>query len=157
MPKIAYLLLCHEDPDAIIEQARYLTKSGNYIAIHFDRRSPTTAYRKIRNALADIPNAALCRKRVKGAWGGWSLVQATLNMLRMGLAVFPDATHFYLISGSCMPIKPAAYAHDFLGRRNVDYIESFDYFTSTWIKQGQREDRLIYLSFFQSTQAIMGI
>ena len=154
MPKIAYLLLCHEDPDAIIEQARYLTKSGNYIAIHFDRRSPTTAYRKIRNALADIPNAALCRKRVKCAWGGWSLVQATLNMLRTGLAVFPDATHFYLISGSCMPIKPAAYAHDFLGRRNVDYIESFDYFTSTWIKQGQREDRLIYRHFFNQRKQL---
>ena len=94
MPKIAYLLLCHEDPDAIIEQARYLTKSGNYIAIHFDRRSPTAAYRKIRNALADIPNAALCRKRVKCAWGGWSLVQATLNMLRTGLAVFPSAIFY---------------------------------------------------------------
>lgn len=31
MPKIAYILLCHEDPDAIIEQAQYLTQSGDYI------------------------------------------------------------------------------------------------------------------------------
>ena len=37
MPKIAYILLCHEDPDAIIEQAQYLTQSGDYIAIHFDK------------------------------------------------------------------------------------------------------------------------
>ncbi len=148
MPKIAYILLCHEDPDAIIEQAQYLTQSGDYIAIHFDKRSPDSAYRKIRSALVDMPNAALCQKRVKCAWGGWSLVQATLNTLHTGLAAFPDATHFYLISGSCMPIKSAAYAHDFLARRNVDYIESFDYFTSKWIKQGQREDRLIYRHFF---------
>ena len=148
MPKIAYILLCHEDPDAIIEQAQYLTQSGDYIAIHFDKRSPDSAYRKIRSALVGMPNAALCQKRVKCAWGGWSLVQATLNTLRTGLAAFPDATHFYLISGSCMPIKSAAYAHDFLARQNVDYIESFDYFTSKWIKQGQREDRLIYRHFF---------
>ena len=124
MPTIADLLLCRENPDTIIEQARYLTKSGNYIAIHFDRRSPTAVYRTIRNALADIPNAALCRKRVKCAWGGWNLVQATLNMLRTGLAVLPDATHFYLISRSCMSIKPADYAHDFLGRRNVDNLRA---------------------------------
>jgi len=91
MPKIAYILLCHEDPDAIIEQAQYLTQSGDYIAIHFDKRSSDSAYRKIRSALVGMPNAALCQKRVKCAWGGWSLVQATLNTLRTGLAAFPSA------------------------------------------------------------------
>ena len=91
MPKIAYVLLCHEDPDAIIEQAQYLTQFGDYIAIHFDKRSSDSAYRKIRSALVGMPNAALCQKRVKCAWGGWSLVQATLNTLRTGLAAFPSA------------------------------------------------------------------
>jgi len=91
MPKIAYILLCHEDPDAIIEQAQYLTQSGDYIAIHFDKRSPDSAYRKIRSALVGMPNAALCQKRVKCAWGGWSLVQATLNTLRTGLAALAAA------------------------------------------------------------------
>ena len=40
---------------------------------------------------------------------------------------------------------------------DIGYDHSDKGFASTWIKQGQREDRLIYLSFFQSTQAIMGI
>ena len=58
MQKIAYILLCHEDPDAIIAQAQYLTQSGDYLAIHFDKCS----------AVAEIPNAVLCRKRIKCAW-----------------------------------------------------------------------------------------
>ena len=51
------------------------------------------------------------------------------------------------------PIKPIGFAHDFLSIQDVDYIESFDYFESYWIKQGQREDRLIYRHYFnQHTQ-----
>jgi len=51
------------------------------------------------------------------------------------------------------PIKPIGFAHDFLSIQDVDHIESFDYFESYWIKQGQREDRLIYRHYFnQHTQ-----
>ena len=80
-------------------------------------------------------------------------MQAALITLRTALDTFPETTHFYLISGSCMPIKSAGYMHEFLASRDVDYIESFDYFTATWIKQGQREDRLMYRHLFkQRTQ-----
>ena len=134
MPKIAYILLCHEDPDAIIAQAQYLTQSGDYIAIHFDKRSPAGDHRQIRSAVAQMPNAVLCRKQIKCAWGSWCLVQAALNTLRTALDTFPETTRFYLISGSCMPIQSASYMHEFLASRDVDYIESLDYFTATWIK-----------------------
>jgi hypothetical protein len=36
MAKIAYLLLCHKDPDGIIAQAERLTAAGDFVAIHFD-------------------------------------------------------------------------------------------------------------------------
>ena len=47
-----------------------------------------------------------------------------------------------------MPIKSARYAHDFLDEEDVDYIESFDFFDSEWIKTGIKEERLIYRHFF---------
>ncbi len=49
-----------------------------------------------------------------------------------------------MLSGDCMAIKSAEYAHEFLDRADVDYIESFDYFESDWIKTGWKEERLIY-------------
>lgn len=47
-----------------------------------------------------------------------------------------------------MPTKSADYIHDFLDSQDADFIESFDFFQSDWIKTGMREERLIYRHFF---------
>ncbi|EAR49920.1 epsK domain protein [Oceanicola granulosus HTCC2516] len=148
MAKIAFILLCHKNPEGIIQQARQLTAVGDCIAIHFDARAPRDAFRRIREALADNPNVAFARRRVKCGWGEWSLVQATINALEAAVDAFPRATHFYMLSGDCMAIKSAAYAHKVLDERDVDYIESFDFFESDWIKTGIKEERLIYRHVF---------
>lgn len=147
MAKIAYILLCHKDPDAIVMQAQRITDAGDYIAIHFDARAPQEAYRSIRRALDDNPNVTFARPRIRCGWGEWSLVQATLNAVEAAEQAFPRATHFYMLSGDCMPIKTAEYAHRFLDEHDTDYIESFDFFDSDWIKTGIKEDRLIYRHF----------
>jgi uncharacterized protein DUF5928/core-2/I-Branching enzyme len=148
MAKIAYILLCHKDPDAIIEQARRLTAAGDYMAIHFDARARPAHFRQIREALADNPNVTFARKRIKCGWGEWSLVQASLNAVKAALEAFPRATHFYMLSGDCMAIKTAEYTHWFLDDHDCDFIESFDFFESDWIKTGFKEERLIYRHFF---------
>ena len=148
MAKIAFILLCHKDPDAIIAQATRLTAAGDFMSIQFDARANPDDFDKIQTALAGNPNVAFAKKRIKCGWGEWSLVQATLHALETAEAAFERATHFYMLSGDCMAIKSAEYAHDFLGRDNCDYIESFDYFESDWIKTGMKEERLIYRHFF---------
>lgn len=148
MAKIAYILLCHKDPDAIIQQAGRLTATGDYIAIHFDARARSEDYRAIRSALADNPNVTFARRRIKCGWGEWSLVRATLNAIEAAVDAFPRATHFYMLSGDCMAIKTAEYAHQFLDRNDKDFVESFDFFDSNWIKTGMKEDRLIYRHIF---------
>ncbi len=148
MAKIAYILLCHKDPEGIIAQAERLTEGGDYVAIHFDARSRSSDFDKIKSALSVNPSVTFARKRLKCGWGAWSLVAATLLAVRAAVEVFPRATHFYMLSGDCMPIKSAEYAHEFLDRDEVDYIESFDFFKSDWIKTGIREERLIYRHWF---------
>lgn len=148
MAKIAFILLCHKDPEAVIRQAGMLTASGDCMSIHFDARAAPAAYQTIRSALAGNPNVTFADRRVKCGWGEWSLVQATLNALAAALDRFPDATHFYMISESCAPIKSSAYMHDLLDARDVDYIESFDFFGSDWIRTGMKADRLIYRHLF---------
>jgi uncharacterized protein DUF5928/core-2/I-Branching enzyme len=148
MAKIAFILLCHKDPDAIIAQARRLTAAGDYIAIHFDASAEAAQFEKIRTALAENSNVCFVRKRLRCGWAEWSLVQATLAAVEAAEQAFPRATHFYMVSGDCMPIKSAEFVHDFLDRDDVDYIESFDFFDSNWIKIGMKEDRLIYRHYF---------
>ncbi len=148
MARIAFILLCHKNPEAVIQQAEQLTAAGDYIAIHFDASSAAGDYAVIKDALTDNPNVVFAQKRVKCGWGEWSLVQATINAVRAAVEAFPRASHFYMVSGDCMAIKSATYAHDFLDAKDCDYIESFDYFDSSWIKTGFKEERLIYRHLF---------
>ncbi|WP_342076518.1 DUF5928 domain-containing protein [Yoonia sp. SS1-5] len=148
MARIAFILLCHKNPDAVVQQAKQLTAAGDYIAIHFDASAPADAFATIRTALAGNPNVVFAPRRVRCGWGQWSLVQATLNALQAAVDAFPRASHFYMVSGDCMAIKSASYAHQFLDAHDVDYIESFDYFNSNWIKTGFKEERLIYRHLF---------
>jgi hypothetical protein len=148
MAKIAYILLCHKDPQAIIMQAERLTAAGDYMAIHFDANARPQDYARIRSALDDNPNVTFAARRIKCGWGEWSLVQATLLAVEAAVEAFSRATHFYMLSGDCMAIKTADYAHRFLDEHDVDFIESFDFFESDWIKTGMKEDRLIYRHYF---------
>jgi hypothetical protein len=148
MAKIAYILLCHKDPTAIIRQAERLTAAGDYMSIHFDGSADPAHYSEIKAALSDNPNVTFANKRIKCGWGEWSLVQATLEALRAALEAFPRATHFYMLSGDCMAIKSAEYTHQFLDDNDVDFVESEDYFDSDWIKTGWKEERLIYRHWF---------
>lgn len=148
MAKIAYILLCHKDPDAIIKQAQRLTAAGDYMSIHFDARADPVHFAAIKEALKDNQNVTYAHKRIKCGWGEWSLVQATLFAVESAVDAFPRATHFYMLSGDCMAIKSAEYTHQFLDDNDVDFIESFDFFESDWIKIGFKEERLIYRHWF---------
>lgn len=148
MAKIAYILLCHKDPDAIIKQAERLTAVGDYMSIHFDRRTDIAHFKAIQKALENNPNVTFATKRIRCGWGEWSLVQATLYAVEAAAEAFPRATHFYMLSGDCMAIKSAEYTHRFLDDNDADFIESFDFFESDWIKTGWTEERLIYRHWF---------
>lgn len=148
MTQIAFILLCHKDPDGVIAQTLRLTAAGDCVAIHFDARAGKADYARIRTALEGNPQVTFARRRRKCGWGEWSLVAATLETVKAAVAEFPGATHFYMLSGDCMPIKTAEYIRGRLEREDVDYIESFDFYGSDWIKTGIKEERLIYRHWF---------
>lgn len=148
MARIAYILLTHKDSDGVIAQAERLTAGGDYVVIHFDRNASNGEFDKIYKALSANSAIAFTKRRLRCGWGEWGLVAATLLGLDTALDQFPSATHFYLLSGDCMPIKSAQFAHDLLDHDAADYIEAVDFFTSGWIKTGIQEERLIYRHYF---------
>ena len=134
MGQIAYILLCHKNVEAVIAQAEQLTAPGDCVAIHFDGSAAKPDYDRLRAALADNPRVAFPKRRVRCGWGEWSLVAATLEAVKAAVDAFPRATHFYMLSGDCMPIKTAEHIHHYIEDRDADFIESFDFFESDWIK-----------------------
>ncbi len=147
MAKICFILLCHKNPAQILEQADMLTRAGDFVAVHFDARGSANDFRTLKEGLENNPNVVFAR-RVKCGWGEWSLVQGTLNAVTAGFDAFPEASHFYLLSGDCMPIKPVSHMHRYLRENNKDFIEHNDFFESNWIKVGLKEERLIYRHWF---------
>ncbi|TFL17635.1 DUF5928 domain-containing protein [Jannaschia formosa] len=147
MARLAFLLLCHRNPEGVIAQARALTAAGDFVAIHLDARAPKTDAARLEAAFSGNPAVTLAR-RVRCGWGEWSLVRATLNAAEAALAAFPDATHLYLVSGDCRPITSALQAHSLLAARPLDRIETVDFFTSGWIRTGFVEERLVYRHWF---------
>ncbi len=148
MARIAFILLCHKDPAGIIEQAGRLTRAGDAVAIHFDANAAEADYQRLRDGLAGNAGVTFARRRHRCGWGEWSLVAATLDAVRAAVEAFADATHFYMLSGDCMAIKSAVYAHRLLDAEEADYIESFDFFESDWIKTGIKAERLVYRHWF---------
>ena len=147
MSRICYLLLCHKNPERVIAQVQALTAHGDFVVLHFDARGSGSDFQTIKQALSG--NAAVAfTNRVKCGWGEWSLVKATINAAQTGLMTFAEATHFYLISGDCQPIKTAAEIQGFLADNDCDFIEHHDFLNSNWIKVGMKEDRLRYRHWF---------
>lgn len=150
-PKVAFLLLCHRDPEGVIAASRAFVAAGDRVAIHFDRRAPEAGFDRLREALGGLPGVAFA-PRVACGWGEWSLVRATLNMARTALAAFPEASHFQLLSGDCAPTKTAAQLRRALAGHDRDWIEAADFHESGWIRTGLKEERLIYRHWFNERE-----
>ena len=147
MARIAFLLLCHKRADRVLEQVRILTSGGDYVVVHADANAGPEFRAAIALGIADNARAALARSERCG-WGEWSLVQASLNMAKTALDTFADASHFFLMSGDCMPVKPGRYIRERLENDQTDWIEHADFMDDDWIKTGLKEDRLIYRHWF---------
>jgi hypothetical protein len=108
--KIAFLILAHKQIELVYRQIDALSHSDHYFFIHLDKRySPDIKNNYIKN-----PNIYFVNKRKKVNWGGFSIVQATLNLIDEALSTGIDFDYFILMSGQCFPIKPALYIRDFL-------------------------------------------
>jgi len=151
MSKIAYLILCHKDPVAVGDWVEAHLKTGNYAAVHFDANASDEDFYALKERFKGQKNVVFVDRLACG-WGEWSLVEASISLLNAALSSFKRATHFFLVSGECVPIKPASYIQNALDEQSIDFIEAQD-FNSGWIKTGMVEDRYAYRHFFNERKS----
>ena len=107
MPRHAYCILAHNEPKVLEVLVELLDDERNDIYIHLDKKSDISQFRVQTkySRCTFIP-------RIKVYWGGFSLTQATLNLL--GYAKSHGAySYYHLISGVDLPLKSQDYIHDF--------------------------------------------
>jgi hypothetical protein len=108
---IAYVLLVHKSPELVERLVRRLSSPGSFFFIHVDGKVPLDAYRR----LSTLPGVRLVEARVPVRWGGFSIVQATINGLRAARAAGPFGT-YAVLSGQDYPLVGTEALTDFFAR-----------------------------------------
>lgn len=123
----AYLLLAHTQPNQLAFLIKALAHPNNSFFIHVDAKANIDLF--IKAIETEIPSAPVyfLTERVACQWGQYSLVAATLKLLRIANAHQTlDFDHFILLSGQDYPLKSPEQVLTFLDHhRDHDFIEHF--------------------------------
>ncbi|OFV45931.1 MULTISPECIES: beta-1,6-N-acetylglucosaminyltransferase [Oligella] len=92
MKKKCFLVLTHKPIDKLLEYARNHPNDNFYI--HLDLKKPLE-----KLSVKGCPNVFFIDKRVDVKWAGFSMVQATLNLISFALKHDSENEFFHLISG----------------------------------------------------------
>ncbi|MEL6587969.1 MAG: beta-1,6-N-acetylglucosaminyltransferase, partial [Pseudomonadota bacterium] len=141
MSRLGFVMLVHTAFDRAEQVARYWANNGCPVIIHVDGKVPMKSFRAFK---ARFEGERLVRfsKRARVEWGSWSLVQATQLAATRLLDNFVDVQHAYLVSGSCLPLRPVAELQSYLAEHpNTDFIESVTIDEVTWTIDGLEAER----------------
>lgn len=117
MMRFAYLILAHRAPDDLLAMLPALRRHGETY-LHIDRDSRD--FENHWEALAR--HAVLVERRQSVSWGGFSVVEATLELIETALKR-GRADYFILMSGACLPVNNSATLAERLARDGGEYID----------------------------------
>ncbi|WP_424985459.1 beta-1,6-N-acetylglucosaminyltransferase [Microbulbifer sp. S227A] len=138
---VGIAMLVHTALDRVEQVARHWAAAGCPVALHVDLNVERDAHDRLVQALADQPMIRFC-KRHRCEWGRWGIVAASQSASEMLLAEFDDLHHVYLVSGSCLPLRPVSELVEYLAARpHTDFIESATTADVPWAKGGLQQER----------------
>jgi len=124
--RIAYLILAHQYPSQLADLVTMLSHGNrSQFYIHVDRKSEGFLDSPTLETIKNCENVTFLEDRVGVYWGGFSIVEATLQLLRKAV----DEGGFQyavLLSGQDFPIKSNGYIESFfelnLGKEFISYV-----------------------------------
>jgi len=116
---VAFLIAAHAEPKLLARLARRLSAPGCDVFIHIDSKADIDAF---VGQLPQQDSIHYISDRVSVKWGGWSQVQATINLLKAATAHSQDISRFVLLSGGCYPLVRTDKIHDRLTSEEFEYI-----------------------------------
>lgn len=122
MKKIAYCIMVHNDIDHLKSLIRALGDNCE-IFIHVDGYVDDKPF--IDQVTAN--NVHFLQPRIGVSWGGISMVDVMIELLRMALKFPEDFCHYVFLSGSCYPIKSSQLINEFLAsNEDKSFIKYID-------------------------------
>lgn len=108
--KLAHLILAHNNPAQLQKLVQRLFHPDADVYIHIDKKAALEDFA----GLKAIPQVFFVANRVKVFWGGYSIVQATVNGFKSILASGKQYDYINLLSGQDYPVKSTKEIHRFL-------------------------------------------
>lgn len=115
---LAYLILAHAEPNHLERLISTLREEWARFYVHVDKKSSMRAFEPMQT----LPQTCFIPDRVDACWGGYSLVQATLNLLAAARSGSPAPDWYALISGADYPIRSNRALYDFLQSSDREHI-----------------------------------
>jgi hypothetical protein len=144
--KLGIVMLVHTAFGRAEQVIRHWVSGGCPVVVHVDSVvSPADFEAFVARFTGD--KMVLFASRFRCEWGTWGLVAATQAATEMLLDGFPDVSHVFLASGSCLPLRPVRELVAYLDERpETDFIESARIADVPWTVGGLSEERFT-LSF----------
>jgi len=139
--KLAYMMLAHKGKEQIMLLIESMSDENVDIYIHIDAKT-NELHRSLVNECKSFVNVYIIENRIAGNWSGFSLVEATLVLMREASKKHYD--YVSLISGQDFLIKNIKYIKKFLtDNYGNQYI--------TWQDIGKHYWRLKCFNFFSES------
>lgn len=101
--RIAFLNLCHCEPEIVARAARRLTECKEFdMYVHVDAKQDIAPFER---ALKGLEQVYLVKKRYKVYWGGYHAIEATYAMLQQALTSERGYDYFVILQNLDYPIK----------------------------------------------------
>ncbi len=140
---LGFIILAHNQPDAIRRLVEILATDGNRVVIHFDTSASLTDKQVVQQLAAEHSDRVQVISKVHCVWGEWSLVEAVLLALGEFEKMPQAPDYIHLMSGADLPVRPIADLKEFLQRNpDRDFIECCDITRRPWVKGGLGRERL---------------
>ena len=134
MPTLAHLILGHCRPNQLARLVRTIIHPDAVIFIHIDKRS---ALDEFLRELGPYPSVRFVKKRIPVVWGGYSMVEATLNAITEILSLYPHCDFINLLSESDYPLKSAPVIHRFFKHHSGRSFMELHFMGSPWWEEAQ--------------------
>ncbi|MBO5851877.1 MAG: hypothetical protein J6R29_06055 [Clostridia bacterium] len=119
---IAYLYMCHNNPDQLRRLAKILEYNKDMIFVHVDKKVDKKPFLE---ATKNCSNVHFVEDRIKNYWGGFNSVIATVKLMKSALD-FGDFSRFVFLQGADYPLFSPKEIHLALDNSNVEYCKAKD-------------------------------
>jgi hypothetical protein len=119
--RVCFLVLVHNNVQHFERLISALSAPETGIFLHIDKKADARPFEEI----AARYGCTIAENRVQINWGGWTMVQATLNLMKCALNSGQEYDYFCLISGGDYPLRPVSGLLEFFSvDPRIDYIRS---------------------------------